>query len=379
MSKVTVEAKAFQAALARVVGSVERHRTIPILQCVRIAVEEGEMQIASTNLDVSISVTLAASGECEAFCTDSARLASIASTLKDRGEMTIDAGKDSAVIASGRSRFSVGLLAADQWPNLVEQQWQTSFEVSASKFARLMSALAPAISDEETRYYLNGIFLRPGAVLDDREANSLLGVATDGHKLYARSIEVEGMPATMAGIILPRWACSTIAKSFADAGMLAISCNEKKLQITVDGVQYLTKLIEGQFPDWRRVTPMKLESALSFDRSTLSGAAKIVAAAKANAKGGKAIKLSFTEDETRLEATDHDNPQFSGSDVVRHSQLSPPLSSEIGLNVDYLLEIIAELDADTIELAPPAPGGGPIVLRGAPHDDRIAVIMSMRV
>ncbi len=379
MSKVTVDAKAFQAALARVTSSIKPQKTHPILQCVRLVAGDGEMQISGTDLDVAITVTLPASGEMAPICTDFSRLGTIASTLKDRGEMSIEPGADAmAAIACGRSRFTVGLMPAISWPTLSEVRWDTQFEVSGSTFARLMSALAPAISDEATRFYLSGIFLKPGTVRDDNAAGNLLGVATDGHKLYARSIELPGIPKSMTGIILPRMACATIAKSFGDADTLKVSCNDKKLQVDVEGVRYLTKLIEGVFPDWRRVTP-KTDSALSFDRATLVAAARIAAAAKSNAKGGKSVKLSFTEDETRLEAVDRDNPQFSGSDVVRHSQLTKPLSDTVGLNIDYLLEIVAELDAETIEMAPPEGGSGPIVLRGAAHDDRIAVIMSMRV
>lgn len=379
MSKVTVDAKAFQAALARVTGSIKPQKTFPILQCVRISVEEGEMQITGTDLDVEMTVTLPAGGEMAPICTDFARLGTIAGTLKDRGEISIEPGSDaSAVIANGRSRFTVGLMSADAWPTLAVPAWQTQFEVSGSKFARLMSALAPAISDEATRYYLNGIFLRPGSVADDRTTGNLLGVATDGHKLYARNIEVAGLPTSMQPIILPRGACATIAKSFADAGMLAISCNDKRLQVEVEGARYLTKLVEGVFPDWRRVTP-RVDSALSFDRPALVAAARVAAAGKASNKSGKAVKLTFSEGETRLDAVDHDNPQFSGSDVVPHAQLAPPLSDEVGINIDYLLEMIAELDAETIEMAPPETGGGAIVLRSANHADRIVVIMAMRV
>jgi len=379
MSKVTVEAKAFQAALARVTGAIKPQKNYPILQCVRISAADGEMQITGTDLDVVMMVTLPASGAMEAICTDFSRLGTIAGTLKDRGEMTIEAGNDSAVIACGRSRFTVGLMASDMWPELTVENWETQFSVSGSRFARLMTALAPAISEEETRYYLNGIFLRPGSVVDDRDDGSLLGVATDGHKLLARSIEVDGIPAKMKGIILPRFACATIGKSFGDAGMLAISCNDRKLQVAFDGVTYLTKLIEGQFPDWRRVVP-KVKPALAFDRAELTAAARIAAAAKVTTKEGKAVKMSFGEGETAIDAIDLNNPAFSGSDVVKHTELSEPLSDMLGVNVDYLIEVLGELEADTIEIAPPKePTSAPIVLRARGHDDRLAVIMSMRV
>lgn len=374
---VTVEPKAFHQALSRATSAITRMKTIPILLCVRISAEDGQMMIEATDLDVSISIQLPAEGECSPVCIEYDRLLGIVASVKDRPELRIDPLADTATIVAGRSRFTVATLTADAWPVLTEQAWQHSFDVEGPAFARLMTALQPAISSEKTRFYLNGIHLSAGSVVGDGVAGSLLGVATDGHKLYARSIAVPGVVSAMPGFILPTSACIAIAKLFGESKVLHISCNDRKLRVIVDGVHYITKLVEGQFPDWRRVTP-KTESTCAYDLQELVASAKVVAAAKISEKSGKAIKLTFRDDETELLASDTKNPSFSGVDTVRHTMLMQPAEAEIGLNVDYLITMLEHLDAETVELATKT-SGDPIVIRGATFKDRVMVIMPMRV
>lgn len=179
-------------------------------------------------------------------------------------------------------------------------------------------------------------------------------------------------------MIVPRLACSAIAKLFGESETLQVSCNDRKLMITVGGTSYISKLIDGTYPDWRRVTPVNKPSAISYDLSAIMAAGEVAAASKSAEKLGKAIKLTFGSGETEIQATDFNNPAFTGADVVPHSDLGEPEETVIGVNVEYLLEMLPTLDAETVELTPSAKGG-PIVLRGATHDDRIAVIMPQRV
>lgn len=374
---VTVDPKAMLAALTRATSAIVRDKKIPILTCVKITADGEQMQIVATDLDRHITVRIEAEGECDPICIEYARLIGIAASVKDRGSMTIVTGKDSAVISSGRSRFTVATLSADMWPKMEEPTWSDTFEVDGPKFARLLTSMEPAIPTEVTRFYLNGVFIAPGSVPDPRSKDTLVGVATDGHKLCARHIEVTGLSPSRAGMIVPRVACSAISKLFGEEKLLAISCNDRKLMIDVGGTAYITKLIEGTYPDWRRVVPTP-ESACSYDLAELTAAAQAVAAAKSAEKLGKAVRLIFREGETELQATDFNNPAFSGTDVVRHSDLSNPEASEVGVNVDYLIEMLPTLDAETIEIAPSG-NNGPIIIRGATFTDRVAVIMPQRV
>lgn len=376
MSKVTVEPKALNAALSRATGAIMRVRTIPILGCVRLSIDGEELLIEATDLDRFVTVRIAAEGELSPLCIDYARLSGILSAVKDRSELSIEPTKEGAVIAAGRSRFTVATMPTDHWPTLEEPKWQHAFELAAPPFARLMTALEPAISTEETRFYLNGIFLQPGSLGDPRQTDMLLAVATDGHKLGARHMAAPGLPAIE--LIVPRVACAAIAKLFGDADTLQVSCNDRKLMVTVGSTSYITKLIEGTFPDWRRITPVSKPSAFSYDLSAIMAAGQVAAASKSAEKLGKAIKLTFGSGETQIQATDFNNPAFTGADVVPHSDLGEPEETEIGVNVEYLLEMLPTLDAETIELTP-SEKGGPIILRGATHQDRLALIMPQRI
>lgn len=372
-----VDAKQFHGALSRAIGAVDRVKNLPVLQHVRLATEADELVIVATDLDKDIAVRIPAEGELEPLLIDYQRLTAILSAVSDRGQLRIEPAEAGAAIAAGRSRFSVATMSADMWPNRREEAWAHSFEVAAPAFCRLMTALAPCISTEATRIYLNGIYLHPGRIGDPSEASALLAVATDGHKLAAREIEVEGLP-DFDGMILPRPSCAAIAKLFAEAGTLTISCSDRKLAVTAGGTSFVTKLIEGIFPDWRRVTPTARPSAYSYDVARLIAATRAAAAAVSADKTGKAVKLTFGDGETELHTVDLSNPAFAGTDTVAHSELAHSDSALIGLNVEYLLEMLPTLDAETVEIAP-GDGSGPILLRGATFADRVVVIMPMRV
>lgn len=375
---VTVEPKAFHTALSRATAAIRPMKGIPILLCVRITASDGEMLIEATDLDMAISLRIPAQGECAPVCIEYRRLLAIVGTIKDKAELRLDPANDTATLSAGRSRFSVATLSPEGWPTLTEQKWDHAFDIEGPAFARLLTALAPAISTEATRYYLNGIHLSSGFIERDGGAGSLLAVATDGHKLYARSLPAPQVPAKLPGMIVPTLACAAIAKLFGEAKQIRVSCNDKKLQAVAGEAVYITKLIEGHFPDWRRVAPLNRESTCSYDLKDLVASARIVAAGAESGKGGKAIKVTLLDNETELLASDTQNPQFSGTDTVRHTVLSPFAETVIGVNVDYLIEMLEHLDAETAELAIQG-AGDPILIRAAALTDRVVVIMPMRV
>lgn len=376
-SIVTVDAKLFNAALTRVVGAIDRNKKFPILGCVRLEAVDGTLELIATDTVAQIVERIPAEGDCPPTCIDFQRLAALVSAVKDRGDLTFEISKTDAVMKSGRSRFTLGTLDAEGFPNLMSDKLPVAFDVSGPKLASIMTALEPAISTETARYYLAGIYFSPGGVHDERQRDHLTGVATDGHKIYARHIEVPDLPAAMAGIIVPGPACSRIAKLFGDAPMLHVTCSDKKLAITFEATDYLTVLVEAQYPDWRRVIPRQ-PTAFSYDVAALKRAATAVAASKSAEKGGKAVKLAFGEDETTLIGIDRNDPSFSGSDVCRHSVIGESPVAEIGINVDYLIEMLDHLGAETVEIGP-VEGQGAIALRGTTFDDRLIGIMPVRV
>lgn len=374
--KLKVNGKALASAVSRATGAITRVKANPYLMTVRMEANGDELEIAATDLDRAISIRIACAGELAAVCLDFTRLAGILAPLKDRGDVTIERGDQQVIIAAGRSRFTMPFLKPDTWPTLLEPNWDFEFDAPGDKFARLMTALAPAISDEASRIYLNGIHLERGAIRDARQTGQLVAVATDGHKLYARELPVTDMP-KLPDIIIPASSCASIARLFGESEMIHVRGTDRKLHLSAGDTSYLTKLVEGIFPDWRRVTPQR-GPGYSYDTARLIGAATAVAAAKIAEKGGKLVRLTFGDDETEIDGRDSNDPNFTGFDAVPHSMLCDAPTSPIGMNVDYLIEMATQLEAETIEIAP-GDGSGPVVLRSPTHSDRVICVMPMRI
>lgn len=380
---VTLDARQFHAALSRAAGAVEANKAYPILRCVRLATDDDELEIMATDLDIEMRVRMEViDGECPPICIETARLLPIASQLKDRDTIRLsfelnNAGYVACIVTAGRSRFTLETMEADQFPQFSTTNFEASFVLPGKQLTTLLNSLAVAISTEATRIYLNGIYLAPGGVVDPNRAGSLLAVATDGHKMFARHIDVPELDKSMTGIIVPRGSCARIAKLFADADKVEISTGPERVRLQAGATVFVTKLVEGHFPDWRRVMP-KGEPTHSYDTAALLKSVEIAAAATSSGKNAKAVKLKLGETETEIEARDINSPGFTGSDACPHSVLIEGGASEIGVSAEYLAEALRSLDAETVEFAF-HDAGAPILITGATFDDRRLVIMPMRV
>jgi len=377
---ITLDPKHLHAALGRVTSSIDRNKKYPILGCVRLAASDGTLELTGSDMGAKIVVRIPAEGTCAPICIDYQRLGTLIGTIKDRGELSIEveaAGR--ATIKCGRSRFTVGTMDASSFPDIGADSLPYSFQTSGPELARLMTALEPAINREVSRHYLCGIHIVAGSITDTKAAGLVTGVATDAHKLYARHITAQNMSTDAPSVIVPRASCARIAKLFGEAASIQVGYSDRKFAISFGDTDYLTLLIEGTYPDWRRILP-KQEPAFSYDVPALKLAAQAVQASKRAEKAGKAIKLTFGVDETTLTAIDLDDPTFTGTDVCLHSTIGSSELESVGINVDYLIEMLDHLDAETVEIGPPRnPEKEGILLRGATLDDRIIVIMATRV
>lgn len=378
---IRVPTKAFYAALATAVGGVDRVKSNPMLGMVRLELSGGQLQLLATDLDTHVIVTLDAEGEAAPFLLDGQRLLAIAAQVKDRGDIVIEpAGdaRDGVLVKAGRSRFTLDALSAEGFHWLAAPKEPAVFEVEAAAFLRLMTALEPAIwTDLRSRQYLGGIHLERGSVADPRAVDQLIAVATDGHKFYARSITVENMPQGWDPITVPRSTCGRMVRVCGDAKTLTIAISPEKIAVTAGRTTYLSKLIAGQFPDWRRVVPNR-PATHAYDTRDLIGAVEVAAAVSTGESGGKSVKLAFGDEETMLESRDLNNPGFTGQDACRHLVLDKPGTSEVHVNAEYLVRMLSNLDAETAELSCGLTPNDPIVIKGAALADRAICIMPTR-
>jgi DNA polymerase-3 subunit beta len=373
--EISVDAGVFGTALARATGSVRYLKQYPILQCVRLEASGGEVELRCSDLDAEISVRCEAEGELPALCIDSRRLTAVIGAAKDRGRIKITVADNAATVAAGRSRSTLATLATDGFPELSREDMAGTLDFDGRQLARIIKALICSIPTNDSRPYLNGIFFQGGSIADPGKAGSIIAVATDGHKMMAW--DFEAVAKNFTPLTLPTASCLAVSKLFDEAQQVAMRCGPERIELVAGSTRYLSKLVAGTYPDWRRVLPTRPPTH-SYEATKLLAAVKSVAAAVQSDKTGKGVKLIFGEDETTLQTREFQNPAFTGQDACPHSKLDDPGAPEIGVNAEYLQAVVESLNAETIQLSCDE-DNQPIVLTSAAADDRRACIMPTRI
>jgi DNA polymerase-3 subunit beta len=371
--KVTVERGALLKSLGHVHRVVERRNTIPILSNVLLRAEDGALSLKATDLDLEVTESLPADVAQPGATTVPAHvLYDIVRKLADGSQVSLETTGDvgQVLIRSGRSRFNLQALPETDFPDLAAGDMGHRFSVPAGELKRLIEKTQFAISTEETRYYLNGIYLH---TLENNGRLVLRAVATDGHRLARVETEAPQGAAGMPGVIVPRKAVAEIIKLVDDAGeQVVVELSPTKIRLTLGPVLLMSKLIDGTFPDYQRVIPAGNDKFLTVDKGDFAAAVDRVSTI--SSERGRAVKLSLAERRLTLSVTNPD----SGSAVeeVEVDYEATPL--DIGFNARYLLDIASQLDGDTalFKLADP---GSPTVIQDREGASALYVLMPMRV
>lgn len=346
-----------RAELARVLTNVgrvvEARNTIPILSSLRLSAAEGKLTVTGTDLDIVATDTVPADvTEAGSLCVDSKLLSDIAK--KTGGDVSLSEDNGQLIVKSGRSRFTLQTLLAADFPDLSSGEYTASFDID---LAALFAPVAFAISTEETRYYLNGIFFKG-------DEGKFTAVATDGHRL-SRHV-VDGYEA-FNGIIVPRKTVGLVPK-----GIVRVSVSEAKIRIVAGDLVLTSKLIDGTFPDYERVIPKANDKKIVFGSDDMRKAADRVATV--SSERGRAVKLSFAEGEAKLAVSNPDSG--SATDEINVNYDGDPI--DIGFNAAYLTELVGIFPAGDITLAL-ADSGSPSVFTSEKAPALLAVLMPMRV
>jgi DNA polymerase III subunit beta len=374
--KATIERTKLLRSLSHVQSVVERRNTIPILSNVLIeAAADGTVKVMATDLDLQVVESLdAASVETPGAITVQAHLLfDIARKLPDGSQVSLETAENRMAVKAGRSRFSLPTLPRDDFPVIVEGDLPTSFELPARVLAEMIDRTRFAISTEETRYYLNGIFLH----VSDDDQPVLRAAATDGHRLarftLPRPEGAEGMP----DVIVPRKAVAELRKLLEEAldGNVEIDLSASKIRFTLGGeggVMLTSKLIDGTFPDYSRVIPTANDKLLKLDpKSFYEGVDRVATIATEKTR---AVKMGLETDRVTLSVTSPDNG--TAAEEVPADYRSDAL--EIGFNANYLKDILGQIDGDTVELHLADPGA-PTLIRQNDKSPALYVLMPMRV
>ncbi|MFN0265331.1 DNA polymerase III subunit beta [Tepidamorphus sp. 3E244] len=372
--RVTLERAALVKGLTHVHRVVERRNTIPILSNVLLKAENGELRLRATDLDLEVTESVAAQVEQPGATTVPAHtLYDIVRKLPDGAQVSLTSGDDatSVQLEAGRARFTLQALPEADFPDLTAGDMDNRFSLEAGAFKRLIAKTQFAISTEETRYYLNGIFLH---CTDGDDGDKVLrAVATDGHRLARVDITAPDGADGMPGVIVPRKAVAEIDRLIeASDAELTIELSDNKIRFTIGSVILTSKLIDGTFPDYSRVIPSSHDKVLNVDTRSFEKAVDLVSTV--STERGRAVKLSLGDGQVVLTVNNPD----SGTATEEIAANYDGDSIDIGFNARYLLDIANQLEASDarFELSDP---GSPTVVRDGDDASALYVLMPMRV
>ena len=363
-------------ALNHIHGIVEVRHTLPILSNIVLSAENNELSLSSTNLDIfcsdKIDAEIVNSGE---ISVPAITFFEIVKRLPSGSDVILSMGIEDTelILKCGRSKFNLSTLKTEDFPILSDKDLSTNFVISADELSRMIDKTKFAISNEETRYYLNGIFFHKA------ESNSikfLRAVATDGHRLAQYDIPLPQGAEEITGIIIPKKTVFELRKVLDDAdGDVSVSLNENKIKFSFNNLKIISKVIDGTFPDYTKVIPQNNDKKFKTNNSELKNAIDRVSAVAINEETkSKAIKLTIENNKLNLSV----ESQSKGS---AKEEIDISYSNEkvdIGFNSRYLLDICNEVDGDEIDVNL-LDSISPAIILDKTDENLFFVLMPMRI
>ncbi|MEM6625680.1 MAG: DNA polymerase III subunit beta [Pseudomonadota bacterium] len=338
--KLTIDRSDLLKALSHVQNVVERRNTIPILSNVLLTAEGQSLSLTATDLDIEAADAAGATvHDAGAVTAPAHTLFDVVRKLPDGADVTLETSHEDGrlAIASGRARFALPTLPADDFQTMAREDAPVSFDLEAADLRRLIDKTRFAISTEETRYYLNGIYLH----FADEVGGVLRAVATDGHRLALADMPAPDGANALTGIIVPRKAIAEARRLLDDApDRVTVSASDSKIVFKVGEAVLTSKLIDGSFPDYQRVIPKENGRILTVDNGDFAGAVDRVATV--SAERSRSIKLSLDEGKLTLAVSNAETGQ--GVEELEAEYADEAL--EIGFNARYLLDVAQQIEGD---------------------------------
>jgi DNA polymerase-3 subunit beta len=373
--KFKVDRATLLKALAHVQSVVERRNTIPILANVMIAVRDGKLTLTATDMEIAIVEDVAADSVRNGACTaPAATLYEIVRKLPDGAVVELDCPGGDAQLAlrAGRYATSLVVLPTDDFPSMTAGTLPHKFALPAQTLRGLIDRTRFAISTEETRYYLNGIYIHQ---TESDGAKVLRAVATDGHRLARVEEPLPEGAGAMPGVIVPRKTVAELRKLLDEVtGDVDVALSDTRIQFTVGTVTLTSKLIDGTFPEYERVIPRDNDKVLRVGRADFAEAVARVAAI--SSERSRPVKLSLARDLLVLSASSPEQGTASEElDGDRVTYEAGPL--EIGFQARYLNDITDQI-SNIVEFRF-SDGAAPTVVLDSADASALYVLMPMRV
>ncbi len=370
--RISIERGTLLRAVGHTQSVVERRTTSQILGNLLIVAEKNSISFRATDLDVELVDRVDAKIERPGSTTVKAQtLNEIVRKLPDGAQVRLDddevEGRMS--IEAGRSQFKLMTLPAEDFPVMASSDFAVNFMIPARSLKRLFGKTRSAVSMEETRYYLNGVYMH---IAQGEDEKCLRCVSTDGHRLARIDAELPEGAEEMPGVIVPRKAIAEIGKLLEDDGNdIAVSVSETKVRFATPEVTLTTKVIDGTFPDYSRVIPVGNNRRMEVDALELTKAVDRVATV--SLETSRVVKMMIEKDQLVLSVNDPDSGMAQEELAVAYSGER----LEIGFNSKYLLELSGQVERDNIVFLFNT-SGDPAVMRESDDPGALYVVMPMR-
>src|ERR1700693_751537 len=336
--KVSATREHLLEALQSVIGVVERRQTMPILSNMLLSARDHRLRITGTDLEVELvaaaEVTVQQPGD---ITVPGRKLLEIVRTLPDKSHVTVTREGERVVLRGGRSRVTLSSLPAAEFPVIEEIHAQHTISIKAHEFRRLIDKTHFAMAQQDVRYYLNGTLL-------ETNGEVLRAVATDGHRLSCCEVALEGRVRELQQIILPRKGVLELQRLLDGEGEIEVAIGTNHVRVQIGEVRFTSKLIDGKFPEYGRVIPSEPPRIMTAEREALRGALQRTAILSNEKYRG--VRLTFASGLLTVQA--HNPEQEEAEDQLEVSFTGEEI--EIGFNVSYLLDALAAVETETVEV-----------------------------
>jgi DNA polymerase-3 subunit beta len=334
----TISREDFLQPLQLVAGAVERRHTLPILGNVLIRVNEDVLWMTGTDLEVELitNVHLAGNSSNGQITVPAKKLLDIVRGLPDDCTILFSIEDNKALIKSGRAKYSLSTLSADDYPNLEDWEGDSEFEISQQNLKQLIESVQFSMAQQDVRYYLNGMSL-------ETSENLIRSVATDGHRLAMSVVEYTSEILPAKQVIIPRKGVMEISRLIDDTGTkVKVRLGANHISMLSNSFVFTSKLVDGRFPDYNRVVPKETNKGLIVYRDIIKGA--LSRAMILTNEKFKGVRLSLSQGELKITA---DNPEQEHAEEVIDVEYEGD-DLEIGFNVSYLIDVLNAIETDMV-------------------------------
>jgi DNA polymerase III subunit beta len=336
--KLTAEREKLLTPLQAVIGVVERRQTMPVLANVLLGVRQGQLSITATDLEVElVASTEVGVHETGDITVPGRKLLDILRALPEKLSVALAVEGEKVVIKAGRSRFSLSTLPAAEFPVIEDINSQQSVQVPRKELLRLLEKTHFSMAQQDVRYYLNGMLL-------EIDGQLVRAVATDGHRLALCETTLAAKVRISQQVIVPRKGVLELQRILTDEGVAELAIGTNHVRAQIGDVRFTSKLIDGRFPEYSRVIPNAPAASIRGDRDVLRQALQRTAILSNEKYRG--IRVTVKRNALTVQA--HNPEQEEAEEEIEVSYDGADL--EVGFNVNYLLDALAAIDGQEVEL-----------------------------